>query len=105
MLASTGLSWLGGDRPPTPRLVRKTFEQLGATYIKLGQFVASSPSLFPEAYVNEFQHCLDKTSPLPFSIIKRVLEQELKKPLGEIFAEIDEALWRLHPLRRCMPHG
>lgn len=91
VLASTGLSWLGGDRPPTPRLVRKTFEQLGATYIKLGQFVASSPSLFPEAYVNEFQHCLDKTSPLPFSIIKRVLEQELKKPLGEIFAEIDEA--------------
>ena len=91
VLAGTGISWLRGNRPATPRLVRQTFERLGATYVKLGQFVASSPSLFPADYVNEFQHCLDKTSPLPFSIIKRVLEQELKKPLGEIFAEIDEA--------------
>ena len=34
-----------------PVALRKLFERLGATYIKLGQFVASSPSLFPKEYV------------------------------------------------------
>lgn len=90
VLAGTGVNWLLGDRPPTPQLLRHTFEKLGATYIKLGQFIASSPSLFPEAYVAEFQHCLDKTTPLPFATMKAVLEKELKRPLRDIFAEIDE---------------
>jgi len=90
ILATTGISWLRGDRPPTPRLVRQTFEKLGATYVKLGQFVASSPSLFPADYVNEFQNCLDKTPPLPFKYIRRVLEKELNQPLENIFSFIDE---------------
>lgn len=90
VLAGVGVEWLRGDRKPTPQLLRQTFEKLGATYVKLGQFVASSPSLFPEAYVHEFQHCLDKTTPLPFSVMRAVLEADLKRPLGEIFAEIDE---------------
>ncbi len=42
VLGRTGVNWLRGDRPPTPRLLRQTFESLGATYIKLGQFIASS---------------------------------------------------------------
>lgn len=90
VLASTGIDYLRGERLPTPQLLRQTFERLGTTYIKLGQFIASSPSLFPEAYVQEFQTCLDKTPPLPFSVMREVLERELKRPLNEIFAEIDE---------------
>jgi predicted unusual protein kinase regulating ubiquinone biosynthesis (AarF/ABC1/UbiB family) len=90
VLASTGISWMLGDRPPTPRLLRLTFERLGATYVKLGQFIASSPSLFPEAYVTEFQHCLDKTEPLSYAVMLEVLETELKRPLDQIFAEIEE---------------
>ena len=38
-------------------VLRKLFERLGATYIKLGQFIASAPSLFPAEYVTEFQAC------------------------------------------------
>lgn len=90
VLATTGASWLTGDRQPLPRLVRQTFERLGATYIKLGQFIASSPSLFPDAYVTEFQNCLDKTEALPFSVMLEVLREELKRPLEEVFAEIEE---------------
>ncbi len=40
------------------------------SYIKLGQFIASSPTLFPEEYVLEFQKCLDSTEPVPFEIIR-----------------------------------
>ena len=55
----------GGDAaamaPVTPVLVRRLFERLGATYVKVGQFIASSPTLFPAEYVLEFQKCLDAT--------------------------------------------
>lgn len=40
-----------------------------------GQFIASSPSLFPDEYVLEFQKCLDKTEPVPFSVIERIINQ------------------------------
>ena len=45
------------DAPPV--ILRKLFEKLGSTYIKLGQFIASSPTIFPEEYVLEIQKCLD----------------------------------------------
>lgn len=50
------------------QVLRSLFERLGATYIKLGQFIASSPSLFPPEYVLEFQKCLDKTTPVPYEV-------------------------------------
>ncbi len=89
VLGVTGLGWLLGDRPPAPALIRQTFERLGATYIKLGQFIASSPSFFPAEYVEEFQLCLDRTEPLPFSVMEKVLKEELGKSLRKVFAEID----------------
>lgn len=89
VLARTGFGWLLGDRPPAPRLMRRTFERLGTTYIKLGQFIASSPSIFPAEYVEEFQHCLDNTPPIAFSRVRRIIEAELGKPLGEVYAWVD----------------
>ncbi|HTN34448.1 MAG TPA: AarF/ABC1/UbiB kinase family protein [Marinobacter sp.] len=89
VLGRTGVNWVMGDRPPTPRLLRQTFESLGATYIKLGQFIASSPTFFPKEYVEEFQYCLDKTPNLPFSVIKKIIKDELKRPLDQVYSEID----------------
>lgn len=89
VLSKTGVNWLRGDRPPTPRLLRQTFEELGATYIKLGQFIASSPTFFPQDYVEEFQFCLDQTKSLPFSVMKKILIEELDRPLNEVYQEID----------------
>ncbi|WP_097459517.1 ABC1 kinase family protein [Mangrovitalea sediminis] len=91
ILSRTGLSWLRGDRPPAPVLLRQVFEELGATYIKLGQFIASSPTFFPAEYVEAFQGCLDQTRPLPFATMKRILQQELKVPLETVYSEIDPA--------------
>lgn len=88
-LAETGLGWLFGNRPPAPALLRRTFERLGATYIKLGQFIASSPSLFPPEYVEEFQLCLDQTEPLPYSTIEAIIKSELGRPLAEVYQNIE----------------
>ena len=89
VLGRTGLGWVRGHRPPAPRLLRETFESLGATYIKLGQFIASSPTFFPKEYVDEFQGCLDRTPSIPFSDIRRILRQELGRPLEEVYSEIE----------------
>lgn len=89
VLGRTGVKWVGGDRPPAPQLLRETFESLGATYIKLGQFIASSPTFFPKEYVEEFQYCLGRTPSLPFGVIKRIIREELDQPVDQVFSEID----------------
>ncbi len=89
VVGRTGLDWLRGKRPPAPVLMRQTFEQLGATYIKLGQFIASAPSLFPREYVEAFQGCLDDVPSLPFETVQRTLEEEFDRPLSEIFRHIE----------------
>lgn len=73
-------------------LLREAFEQMGVTYIKLGQFIASTPSIFPKEYVLAFQGCLDQTTPVRFEQIRKVLIDELETPergLGDIFSYID----------------
>ncbi len=74
------------------QLMRDAFEQMGVTYIKLGQFIASTPSIFPREYVLAFQGCLDQTTPVPFAKIRSVLIEELEtdsRGLGDIFSYID----------------
>lgn len=90
VVGRTGVNWLLGQRPPAPVLMRQTFEQLGATYIKLGQFVASAPSLFPREYVEAFQGCLDDVPSLPFEYIRKTLQEEFDQPLDQIFSHIEE---------------
>eukprot|EP00929_Paragymnodinium_shiwhaense_P087281 TRINITY_DN47512_c0_g1_i1.p1 TRINITY_DN47512_c0_g1~~TRINITY_DN47512_c0_g1_i1.p1 ORF type:complete len:655 (-),score=168.37 TRINITY_DN47512_c0_g1_i1:200-2164(-) len=65
--------------------LRRLFERLGPTYIKLGQFIASSPTLFPEAYVKEFQKCLDKTESTAVEVIEKTIEEDLGKPVNVLF--------------------
>ena len=65
---------------------------LSRQYIKLGQFIASSPTLFPAAYVEEFQKCLDSVEPVPFAEIERIIASELQtKGLStqSVFSSID----------------
>lgn len=69
--------------------LREAFEELGATYIKLGQFIASAPSLFPKEYTIEMEKCLDSVRPLPFSVIKESIENELGGKLENFFQYVD----------------
>ncbi|CAE8640255.1 unnamed protein product [Polarella glacialis] len=77
------------DEAFAARVLRQLFERLGPTYIKLGQFIASSPTVFPAAYVKEFQTCLDSTSKIPFEEVKRIVEAELGKPLTSVYSYFD----------------
>jgi len=80
---------LRGERGLGPELVRRAFEDLGPTYLKLAQMIASSDGLFPEAYCREFAKTLDRVRPFPFPEVERILAEELRAPPGERFKSID----------------
>lgn len=73
-----------------PRLTRELFEELGATFVKLGQLIASSPTLFPEEWVTEFEKTLDDAPPVAFAEVQRVVEQSLGQSLSEAFETFDQ---------------
>jgi ubiquinone biosynthesis protein len=57
--------------------------------VKLGQIVSSGRGLFPAEVVDEFRELRDRVPPAPFAEIRRVVEQELGRPLEEVFAEFE----------------
>ncbi|XP_043707141.1 uncharacterized aarF domain-containing protein kinase At5g05200, chloroplastic [Telopea speciosissima] len=73
----------------SPRYLRRLFERLGATYIKLGQFIASAPTLFPPEYVEEFQNCFDRAPAVPFEEIQAILREELGRPIESVYEYVD----------------
>jgi predicted unusual protein kinase regulating ubiquinone biosynthesis (AarF/ABC1/UbiB family) len=82
-----------GRKGTGPVVVRRAFEELGPTYVKLGQLVASTQGILPERYEGygvELRACLDRVSPLPFPAIERVVREELGRPLASVFSEIDK---------------
>ncbi|PON71136.1 Protein kinase [Parasponia andersonii] len=73
----------------SPFYLRRLFERMGATYVKLGQFIASAPTLFPPDYVKEFQNCFDRAPSVPFDEIKRILREELGRPIESVYEYVD----------------
>ncbi len=69
------------------RRVRLAFEDLGPTYIKFGQMIASSDGLFPAALSAEFRLCLDSVPPFPFEDVKRIIASDFGQELSAIFSE------------------
>jgi predicted unusual protein kinase regulating ubiquinone biosynthesis (AarF/ABC1/UbiB family) len=60
-----------------PMILRMFCEDLGPTFIKFGQIIASSAGMFPDAYVKEFQKVLDRVKPFPYEDVRRTLDEEL----------------------------
>jgi aarF domain-containing kinase len=89
-VAPFAIRWGLQRKLPPANEVRELFETLGTTYIKFGQFIASSPSIFPKEYVEEFEQLLDQTKPIPFRTIKKIISEDLKQPLRHIFSHIDQ---------------
>ena len=74
-----------------PERLRMAFEELGPTFIKLGQVLSSRSDLLPETYVRELIKLQDQVSPLPFVVIRNTVERELGASLAEIFESFEEA--------------
>lgn len=71
------------------RPLRLTFEELGTTFMKFGQLVASSPGIFGDDIAAEFRGCLDTGPAVPFDDVRHIVESELGMPLEEAFASFE----------------
>jgi len=94
-LGSALLAWGFRDRG-TPssrsglsRRLRPAFERLGPTYIKLGQIISSGEGIFPEELVEEFRLLRDRVPPEPFAAVRRTIEEDLGRPLADVFVSFD----------------
>ncbi len=67
--------------------LRRLLEDLGPTFIKLGQFLALRPDLVPMEFANELRKLYEHVSPYPPEKARKIIEKELKKPLCDIFEE------------------
>ena len=70
--------------------LRKAFERLGPTFVKLGQLLSLRPDLVPPEFLTEFEKMQDRVPSFPFSVAKTIIESELKKPLNKIFTSFDQ---------------
>ena len=70
------------------RVLRWSMERLGATFIKLGQVMSTRPDLLPAETIDELKLLQDHIGAFPNA--RAVIEKELGRPIGEMFAELDE---------------
>lgn len=75
---------------PAPHRLRRALEELGPSFIKLGQLISTRADLFPQAYIDELQKLQDQVPPLPADRIIPFLEKELNHSLDQIFDSFDE---------------
>jgi len=96
LLQRTGLSGLvPGKRSEEPELnvpvrIRMVLEELGPTFIKLGQVLSTRADLLPAEVVNELKQLQDNVPPLPFSEMRGAIETELGAPIASVFTQFDE---------------
>jgi ubiquinone biosynthesis protein len=78
-----------GGRPATREAAeefRKGLEELGTTYVKLGQLLSSRPDLLPDVYIEELSKLVDAAPPVAFEEIRQTIDEELG---ADAFARID----------------
>lgn len=72
-----------------PVAIRRFCEEMGPTFIKFGQIVASSSGMFPERYVEEFRKCLDKVRPFDFDEVIAIIHTDLGDDRAAQLTDID----------------
>lgn len=73
-----------------PERVRLSFEQLGPTFVKLGQLLATRPDLIPPEFSEEFRKLHDQVAGIPFKDVREILVAHFGAPLNEVFESFDE---------------
>ena len=70
--------------------VRMALEELGPTFIKLGQVLSTRPDLIPVEFVEELSKLQDDVPPFPYAEVEQIIESELGMPPGDIFQHFEE---------------
>lgn len=84
--------WRAAVPPPAGtrgERLRLALEQLGPTFVKLGQLLSARPDVVPEDIAEELSKLQDHVPPVPFVRVRAVVEAELAMPLEKAFARFD----------------
>ncbi len=81
---------IGDEKLTRAERLRMAFEELGPTYIKLGQVLSTRPDLIPVEFIQELSKLQDDVPPFAFSEAKEIIESELGCPLEAIYGFFDE---------------
>lgn len=73
-----------------PERLRMAFEELGPTFIKLGQLLSTRPDFIPTDYLDELAKLQDDVPPFPFSQVEETFLAETGQKPSELFYRIDE---------------
>lgn len=80
----------GITRGITPQKLRMILEDLGPTYIKIGQIMSLHSDILPKRYCDELMCLRSEVTPMEFPEVKEVIEQAYGCPWNEIFAFISD---------------
>ena len=80
----------GITRGITPQKLRMILEDLGPTYIKIGQIMSLHSDILPKRYCDELMCLRSEVTPMEFAEVKEVIEQAYGCPWNEIFAFISD---------------
>lgn len=76
-----------------PKLIgyqlRKSFEELGPSFVKIGQLLSTREDIFPAEFVEEMKILQDKAKPITFDEAREVIEKRLNKKIEQVFESID----------------
>ncbi len=75
----------GGQTASIPVGLRRSFEELGTTFVKLGQMLSIRPDLIPQEFIVEFRKLQDQLPPVDVNEIRAQVEKELDLPLEEAY--------------------
>jgi ubiquinone biosynthesis protein len=78
------------ERLTKPQGLRMAFEELGPTYIKLGQILSTRPDLIPMEFIQELSKLQDNVPAFPFDRIRKVIDSEFGRPPEDLFDRLDE---------------
>lgn len=81
-----------GDRVASktmPERVREALQELGPTFVKLGQVFSTRPDVIPEEYIEQLRRLQDDVAPVELTELESAITDATGGPLSEVFAEID----------------
>lgn len=74
----------------TAQRIRLAFEELGPTFVKLGQLLSTRPDILDTDYITEFKKLQDDVASFPFAQVEEVMKDELGLTISEMFSEFDK---------------
>lgn len=84
------IEFLISSRRELPQRFRELLEDLGPTFVKIGQILSVRPDILPLEFVEELEKLQDRVPPFPFEDVRRIFEEEIGRSIDDVFVEFEK---------------